>query len=61
MNVSQAQLESKIQNCFQRFNQSLSKPETRFIRDIALGTLKSQAVTLNQIGILFRFKGKWTD
>ncbi len=51
MNVPQAQLENKIQNYFQRLNQSLSKPETRFIRDIAIGILKSQAVTLNQIGI----------
>jgi hypothetical protein len=42
MNVPQAQLENKIQNYFQRLNQSLSKPETRFIRDIAIGILKSR-------------------
>jgi len=51
MNVSKAQLQSKFQNYFQRLNQSLTKPETRFIRDISVGILKSQNVTLNQIGI----------
>lgn len=51
MNVSQAQLQSKFQNYFQRLNQSLTKPEMRFIRDISVGILKSQNVTLNQIGI----------
>jgi len=51
MNVSKAQLQSKVQNYFQRLNQSFSKPETRFIRDISVGILKSQNVTLNQIRI----------
>jgi len=51
MNVTKAQLQSKFQNYFQRLNQSLTKPETRFIRDIAIGILKSQEITLNQIGI----------
>jgi len=51
MNVSKAQLQSKFQNYFQRLNQSLTKPETRFIRDISVGILKNQNVTLNQIRI----------
>jgi hypothetical protein len=51
MNVPKAQLQSKFQNYFQRLNQSLTKPETRFIRDISIGILKSQEITLNQIGI----------
>lgn len=29
----------------------MTKPETRFIRDLSLGILKSQQITLNQIGI----------
>mgnify|MGYP000993776335 CR=1 FL=1 len=45
MNVSKAQLQSKVQNYFQRLNQSFSKPETRFIRDISVGILKNQNVT----------------
>ena len=51
INLQRAQLQSKYQNYFQRLNNSLTKPEIRFIRDLALGNLKSQQITLNQIGI----------
>lgn len=51
MNLQRAQLQNKFQNYFQRLNQSLTKPETRFIWDLTLGILKSQQFTLNQIGI----------
>ena len=51
MNLQRAQLQNKFQNYFQRLNNSLTKPETRFIRDLAFGILKSQQMTLNQIGI----------
>ncbi len=51
LNLQRAQLQNKFYNYFRRLNISLTKPETRIIRDMVLSILKSQQITLNQIGI----------